>query len=54
MTTTATLSELTDVTLRDEIELVADLVVAAAGCVGRMSQSEVDEILGVRAPRREG
>jgi hypothetical protein len=41
--------DLTDTILRDEIELIADLVVAASGCAGRMSDSQIDEALGVVA-----
>lgn len=46
--------DLTDTVLRDEIELVADLVVAAAGCSGRMSESQIDEALGLRGRLRHG
>lgn len=45
--------DLTDTALRDEIELVAELVVAAAGCSGRMSESQLDEILGLSSPLRQ-
>ncbi|MDQ2783074.1 hypothetical protein [Lapillicoccus sp.] len=40
-------ADLTDEALRDEIELVASLVVAASGCPGRMQREELDSILGV-------
>ncbi len=40
--------DLTDEALRQEIELVGDLVVAATACSGRMCQEDVDELLGVR------
>ncbi len=40
-------ADLTDEALRDEIELVASLVVAASGCPGRMQAEELDSILGV-------
>lgn len=40
--------ELVDQALRQEIELVGDLVVAASAASGRMCQEEVDEVLGVR------
>ncbi len=40
--------ELTDEALRQEIELVGELVVAATMCSGRMGQDQVDELLGVR------
>jgi hypothetical protein len=39
--------ELQDADLRDEIELVADLVVAASGSEGPLSLAEIDRILGV-------
>jgi hypothetical protein len=40
--------DLTDEALRDEIELVGELVVAATAAPGRMCQEDVDELLGVR------
>jgi hypothetical protein len=40
--------ELQDTDLRDEIELVADLVVAASASDGPLSLAEIDRILGVR------
>lgn len=40
--------ELTDEALRQEIELVGELVVAASAAPGRMCQKDVDEVLGVR------
>ncbi len=40
--------ELIDQALRQEIELVGDLVVAASAAPGRMCQEDVDEVLGVR------
>jgi hypothetical protein len=39
--------DLTDEALREEIELVGDLVVAATASPGRMAQSDVDSVLGV-------
>ena len=39
--------DLTDEALREEIELVGDLVVAATASPGRMTQSDVDQVLGV-------
>ncbi|HEU4997861.1 MAG TPA: hypothetical protein VFT68_02875 [Lapillicoccus sp.] len=39
--------DLTDEALREEIELVGDLVVAATASPGRMAQSDVDQVLGV-------
>jgi hypothetical protein len=39
--------DLTDEVLREEIELVGQLVVAATASPGRMRQAEVDSILGV-------
>ena len=41
--------DLTDEALRDEIELGAELVVAASSLRGRMPQEQVDSILGVPA-----
>lgn len=40
--------DLTDEALRQEIELVGELVVAATACCGRMGQEQVDQLLGVR------
>lgn len=40
--------ELTDTVLRDEIELVADLVVAAAAASAHLDDCQIDELLGVR------
>jgi hypothetical protein len=37
---------LTDEVLREEIELVGDLVVAATASPGRMAQDDVDSVLG--------
>ena len=39
--------DLVDVALRDEIELVSDLVVAASSSERHFTQSEVDTLLGV-------
>lgn len=39
--------ELRDPVLHEEIELVADLVVAATSADGRLSQAEIDKLLGV-------
>jgi heterodisulfide reductase subunit A-like polyferredoxin len=47
-------TDLTDTVLRDEIELVADLVVAAAGFSGRMSETQIDEALGLRGRLKHG
>ena len=41
-------AELIDEALRQEIELVGDLVVAASAVSGRMCQEDVDQVLGVR------
>jgi hypothetical protein len=41
-------AELEDTDLRAEIELVADLVVAASASEGRLSLAEIDLILGVQ------
>jgi hypothetical protein len=49
--TPKSLGDLTDTVLRDEIELIADLVVAAASCSGRMSDAQLDEVLGLRGTR---
>ena len=38
---------LTDEALREEIELVGDLVVAATASPGRMAQDDVDSVLGL-------
>jgi hypothetical protein len=40
-------SDLLDVALRDEIELVSDLVVAASGSPRHFTPAEVDELLGI-------
>jgi hypothetical protein len=45
-------ADLLDVALRDEIELVSDLVVAASGMTRHFTATEVDELLGV-APEPE-
>jgi hypothetical protein len=42
---------LNDEQLEDEIRLVGDLVLAASQHQGRLSQDEVDEILGLRPVR---
>jgi hypothetical protein len=44
--------DLTDSALHDEIELVADLVVAASDSSGRMSEAQIDEALGLLGQRR--
>lgn len=44
--------ELTDTALRDEIELVADLVVAASTNADRMTEAQIDEILGLACTQR--
>jgi hypothetical protein len=43
--------DLTDEALREEIELVGDLVVAATASPGRMAQDDVDSVLGLCARR---
>ncbi len=40
--------ELVDVTLQDEIELVGDLVVAAAASSEHMSEDDIDRALGLK------
>jgi hypothetical protein len=40
--------DLTDEALREEIELVGELVVAATASRGRLGQAELDVLLGVR------
>ena len=40
-------SDLLEVALRDEIELVSDLVVAASGSPRHFTPAEVDELLGI-------
>ena len=45
--------ELTDTALREEIELVADLVVAASACGGRMTEHQIDEALGLKGCTRQ-
>ena len=44
--------DLTDTALRDEIELVADLVVAASASTCRMSEAQIDEALGLSHEQR--
>ena len=44
--------DLTDTALRDEIELVADLVVAASASTCRMSETQIDEALGLSHQQR--
>ena len=41
------LGDLLDEALREEIELIGELVVAAAACPGRMGHAELDLVLGV-------
>jgi hypothetical protein len=43
--------DLTYEALREEIELVGDLVVAATASPGRMAQDDVDSVLGLCARR---
>jgi hypothetical protein len=43
--------DLTDEALREEIELVGDLVVAATASPGRMDQDDVDSVLGLSVRR---
>jgi hypothetical protein len=38
--------------LREEIELIADLVVAASSCPGRLSEAQIDEALGLSLSQR--
>ena len=46
---------LQDDELLDEVELTANLIVAANQSDARMSSSEIDQILGVRPPKpRDG
>ncbi len=47
MNTDLALGELLDEDLREEIELIGELVVAASACTGRMAQADVDSILGI-------
>lgn len=44
--------ELTDTALRDEIELVAELVVVASASHSRLSEAEIDEVLGLAGRHR--
>ena len=44
--------DLTDTALREEIELIADLVVAASACAGRLSEAQIDEALGLSRQHR--
>ncbi len=46
-------ADLTDLALRDEIELVGDLVMAAMACSGQMDLAEVDSVLGVAEGRAD-
>jgi hypothetical protein len=39
--------EVTDATLRAEIELLADVIAAAAQVVGRLSDAQLDHALGL-------
>ena len=39
--------DLTDEALREEIELVGELVVAATASPGRMSEEDLDLVLGI-------
>jgi len=51
------LGDLLDESLREEIELTGELVIAAAACPRRMEQAQLDSILGVhhgRANRPDG
>jgi hypothetical protein len=43
-------AELTDNALQGEIELVGDLVVAASGSEGPLSDEEIDAALGIERP----
>jgi hypothetical protein len=40
-------AEITDSDLRSEIELVGDLVVAATGSDGPLTEEEIDRVLGI-------
>ena len=42
--------EVTDDDLRDEIELLGDVITAVMGCPGHLSAAEVDLALGVGRP----
>jgi hypothetical protein len=44
--------DLTDTALRDEIELVAELVVVASSTTARLSEAEIDAILGLAGAHR--
>ena len=41
------LGDLLDEALHEEIELIGELVVAAAACPGRMGPAELDLVLGL-------
>ncbi len=41
------LGDLLDEALREEIELIGELVVAASACSDRMGAAELDSILGI-------
>ena len=43
--------ELEDEELLEEVEMTANLIVAASDTDGRLPQDRIDEILGVRKPR---
>ncbi|HET6693400.1 MAG TPA: hypothetical protein VFG97_03785 [Pedococcus sp.] len=47
-------TDLTDGALKDEIELVGDLVVAASASEGPLSEAEIDEVLGIAPGRCAG
>lgn len=42
--------DLVDASLRDEIALVGELVIAAAGSTKHLSDADIDRVLGVRSP----
>ena len=44
--------ELTDTALRDEIELVAEFVVVASASPSRLSEAEIDALLGLAGSHR--
>lgn len=49
-------SEMTDAVLRSEIELLADLIAALCEVPGRLTEAQVDAVLGLPppVPRAEG
>ena len=45
-------SESDDLPLLEELELLTDLIIASSTSNGELSEQEIDDVLGVRAPRR--